>query len=153
MSGGGVMASVQVIGGWLRLVVRRTPELFEFTSGITTLALVLIAWIKHGDRFIPSIALIAEVLPESMWFCLIGTAAVLQLVALWLDDPGDGRHPVAKRNTWVRFGAAVIVAAWYLILCFAIGAQIGLNHVQAPYSAFCGMNLYIMAHVALRSRA
>lgn len=147
------MATFRIIGGWLRFVVRRTPELFEFTSGVTTLLVVIVAWLRHSERVIPSISLIAEVMPEPAWFILAGGASVLQLIGLWLDDPGDGRHPAVKRTSWLRFCAASVVAAWYFILPLASASQVGLNHVQFLYGAFAFMNLYTMAHVSTRSRA
>jgi hypothetical protein len=147
------MTALRRLGRWFARLVHRPAELFEVASSCGTIGLVGIALVNHGNpRVVPSLSLLAEIVPEPVWLLGAGAAALLQLFALHMDDPEDQRHPFLQPQKWVRSGAAAVNCTWYLILIWAVGISVGLNHVQAMYAMAAGMNLYIVAHVLVRVR-
>jgi hypothetical protein len=147
------MSAIRRIRTWLGQFVSHPAYLLEVFLGCGTLGMVIIDLINYGNpRVVPSTALLIDVLPELTWLTLIGLIAILQLVAVHVDDPEDLRHPFVQPTKWMRMAAAGALLIWYLILVAAVGITLGLSRFQAMYGMAAAMSLQIVAHVLFRKR-
>ncbi len=120
---------------WLRGLFRRPGELLEFFGGCATLGWVVLAW-NRGHGAMPSIELLARLMPEECWLWFAGGAALAQLIAL-----GANQHIA-------RFIAAICVGSWYAMLAFALSAQLGpATPMLSMYAMAAAMNAYVVLHV------
>jgi hypothetical protein len=147
------MSAIRRISSWLRQLVAHTAYLLEVFVSCGTLGMVFIDLYNYGNpRAVPSTSLLIDVLPELTWLAVVGMFAVLQLLAVRLDDPHDLRHPFVQPTKWMRLAAAGALLSWYLVLVYAVGITIGVSRFQAMYGMAAGMNMYIVAHVLFRDR-